>query len=107
MLSMPGAELNGTRRARAIPMQAKGITPTMVMAIMRAYSARLSETCPMEMPITVRMLTMMTPNTMAEQHFARTYAMGGMGLARFRSSQPAASSLQRLTPTPNSEAPTM
>ena len=43
MLVMPGAELKGTSRASARPMQTKGMTPTTVRAIMRAHSTRVSE----------------------------------------------------------------
>ena len=38
-------------------------------------------------------------------HFATRYAIGGIGLARFSSSHPAARSLPSPTPIPNSAAP--
>ncbi len=50
MLMTPGAALKGTSSAMTMPRQAKGIVPTSVRVIIRAYSERVMETCATVMP---------------------------------------------------------
>src|SRR5947209_7959603 len=56
-------------------------------------------------PTAISRLSMIQPNATAVAHFASRYASGGMGLARFTSSQPALISDAMPTPIPNKAAP--
>src|SRR6202011_2512079 len=89
----------------ARPSAQNGIEPSTSAPPSSSHVAAESRTPPNAAPSAHSNTTTMAANAMLVSIFATMYAKGGIGLARFTSSQPWPRSIATLTPNPNSAQP--
>ncbi len=99
MLTIPGAEFGPAKLPMASPIAPNGMAPATSAAHNSSHCPAGMRTPPKMAPSAKSRVTTSAPNVSDTTPLATKYAAGGMGLARFTSSQPSPRSTA--TPAPN------